>query len=340
MKQRAGQRCAPRNESQTGVTLIELMIAMVLGIIVIGGVLSVISANRQTYRTNEALSQIQESSRTAFELLARDIRQAAATGCNNTDRVANVVNAGSNWWQSWIGIEGYDGATNSPAVSFGTNAGQRVNGTDAILLQGLLETGLTVIQHNIGAGGGAANFQISQPTQDFTDGDILIVCDFSHATLFQISNYNSNNTTAVFNVGGSITPGNCSKGLGFPTVCTTNGNMYAFGQNSSIGRFGAVTWFIGNNGRPEEGGRSLYRVRLGAGASSQVEEIVAGVFDMQLAYREGSGATFTATPGNWDNVNAVEITLTVLSADTRVSVDQGRLQRSFTSVIGLRNRSE
>lgn len=332
---------APR---QGGLTLIELMIAMVLGLIVVGGAVSVIIANRQTHRTNEAFSQIQESSRTAFELLVRDIRQAGSTGCGNTDRIGNVLNAGTGWWQNWSGVQGYDGATAAPAVGFGTATGTRVAGTDAIMVQGLEDTGLYVVSHSTGSGGGAANFQINTPTRDFVDGDVLIVCDFDHATIFQISNYNSSNTTTVFNVGGSISPGNCSKGLGFPTICTTNGNMYEFKENSTIGRMTAVTWYIGNNGRAAEGGRSLYRIRLGDGGVGVTEEIVAGVVDMQLMFRQGTTAALLGAPTNWDLVNAVEVSLTMDSADRNVSVDSatnsGRLRRTFTNLVGLRNRIE
>lgn len=66
---RIGQR-------QYGFTLVELMIAMVLGLVVVAGVISVFIANKQSYRTNEALSQVQDASRTAYEFMARDIRMA------------------------------------------------------------------------------------------------------------------------------------------------------------------------------------------------------------------------------------------------------------------------
>ena len=54
-----------------GFTVVELMIAMLLGLIVIGGVVSVFLANQRTYRTNQALGDVQDSSRIAFELMAR-----------------------------------------------------------------------------------------------------------------------------------------------------------------------------------------------------------------------------------------------------------------------------
>lgn len=323
-----------------GVTLIELMVSMVLGLVVIGGATGVIIANRESYRTNEALSQVQESARTAFELLARDVRQAGLNGCNSSGRIANVLNSGTAWWQSWFGIEGFEGNETDGAIGFGTAVAQRVSGTDSILLQSIDGSALSVVSHQPTS----ANFQISAATTEIVPNDILIVCDFDHAAIFQVTNYNSSNVTLVHNTGEG-TPGNCSKGLGYPTDCSsTNGNVYAFGPNSQIARLGAVDWFIGNNGRASEGGRSLYRRRMGSGAALLTEEVVAGVTDMQIRYREAGTQSFVQANlvGTWSNVNAVMITLNMQSADQRVSTDtsvnSGRLQRTFTNVVTLRNR--
>lgn len=184
---------------------------------------------------------------------------------------------------------------------------------------------------------------------DFTANDILIVCDTDHATIFQVSNYNSSNVTVVHNTG-TGPPGNCSKGLGFPTDCSsTNGNEYQFGPNSQIARFDAADWYIGNNPRPEEGGRSLYRRGLGSSATALIEEMVAGVTDMQITYRLQNSTSFVAashsslTAATWTDVNAVMITLTMVSADRNISTDAGvntgRISRTFTQIITLRNRA-
>ena len=246
------------------------------------------------------------------------------------------------WWEEWAGLRGYAGGTASPGAAFGTDPGQRVAGTGAILLQGIEGIGLSIESHDPPS----ANIKINATTTEFVDGDILMACDFNHAAIFQVTNYNSNNVTVVHNTG-TGTPGNCSKGLGFPTDCgSVNGNPYQFGPNSQIVRMKSVIWYIGNNGRPDEGGRSLYRTRLGAGAGVQTEEIVAGVTDMQFAFREGTGTSLIDPPApvDWAGVTAVEVTLTVDSAHQRVSTDlalnQGRLQRNFTTMVGLRNRNE
>jgi type IV pilus assembly protein PilW len=325
-----------------GMTLIELMISMVLGLVIIGGATSVMLANQQSYRTNEALSQVQESQRTAFELLSRDVREAGFNGCNSRGRIANVLerrSSGPYWWQTWVGMQGFDGRQAGGAVSFGTAVGTRVEGTDSLVVQGVQGSGLAVESHQPTS----ATIKITTPTTAIASDDIAILCDFDHAAIFQVSQYNSHNTTVVHNIG-RATPGNCSKGLGYPTVCSTNGNEYAFGPNSQLLRFAAVNWYIGNNGRATEGGRSLYRVRIGSGTSMITEEVVAGVSNLQLRYREQGRADFrdAGAVDSWTNVNAVSIELTIQSADRRVTTDvavnSGRLQRDFGSIVTMRNR--
>lgn len=327
-----------------GFTLIELMVAMVLGLVIIGGATGVILANRESYRTNEALSQVQESARTAFELLARDVREAGISGCDSTGRMANVLDTddGIAWWQTWFGVAGYEGGQTNPAVPTSTNIAERVAGTDSIILQGIQGTGLTIETHTATS----ANLKINATTTDFVANDVLIVCDFDHAAMVQVTNYNESNVTVVHNTGeGVATPGNCSKGLGYPTDCSSEtGNAYVFGRNSQVARLAAASWYIGNNGRASEGGRSLYRRRMGAGGAVQIEEVVAGVTNMELSYREQGADEFEQANvvANWSNVSAVMIALTVQSADQRVtndpSVNSGRIERRFTNIVTLRNR--
>lgn len=319
---------------------------MVLGLVIIGGATSLILANRQSYRTNEALSQVQESARTAFELLARDVREAGISGCTNNNRMANVLDTRNGpllWWQTWFGMAGYDDNQTSPAISFtDTMSPPRIAGTDSVILQGIQGLGLTVETHEATS----SNFKINATTTDFVDDDVLIVCDFDHSVMVQVTNYNSSNVTVVHDTGNGVsTPGNCSKGMGYPTDCnSTNGNEYIFGPNSQVARLSAVAWYIGNNNRPDEGGRSLYRIRLGAGAQLITEEVVAGVTNLQLTYREQGVNEFRTANnvGNWMNVNAVLIELTVQSADRRVTTDvtvnTGRIERRFSNIVTLRNR--
>ena len=69
--------------SQKGLTLIELMIAMLLGVFLIGGILQIFISTKQSYRMQENLSRLQENGRFAMDFIARDMRMTGYWGCLN-----------------------------------------------------------------------------------------------------------------------------------------------------------------------------------------------------------------------------------------------------------------
>ncbi len=98
---------------QQGMTLVEIMIALVLGVFLIAGVLQIFLGAKQSNRMLDNLSRMQENGRFAMDFISRDIREAglsevcytkpvpiAIAGTNNdgingsdsiTTKVANVV---------------------------------------------------------------------------------------------------------------------------------------------------------------------------------------------------------------------------------------------------------
>lgn len=336
-----GRRVSRPTRSSTGFTLIELMVAMLLGLIVIAGVVSVFLANQRSYRTNQALGDVQDSSRIAFEMMARDIRDAGLTGCSNGGRVANVLNNGPGatatpaWWANWNNVvNGYDGATGDPATgtAFGTAAGQRVSGTDSLMLLGGEGSGVSVKVNTEPA----ATFTLNEGTPTtLQTGDVIIVCDPDHATLVQITNYTGGTITHA----ASGSPGNCTTDLNYPTVCSS-GSSYVFATNAQITRLGAVDWYIGIN---PIGGRSLYRTDLVTTAgvpTPTAQEMVRDVTNMSIAYHQSGNATFVAAGSvtNWALVDAVQVNLSLESVDKRAGTDVKALKRSFTATTTVRNR--
>jgi len=65
-----------------GVTLVELMIAMVISTIVLLGVATVYSSTKRSYKVQEEMARLQENARYAFNAMASDIRGAGFVGCN------------------------------------------------------------------------------------------------------------------------------------------------------------------------------------------------------------------------------------------------------------------
>ena len=64
-----------------GHTLVELMIALVLGLVLVGAVFVVFLGSRMSFNTSDNLSRMQDSARIAFALMGREIREASGTGC-------------------------------------------------------------------------------------------------------------------------------------------------------------------------------------------------------------------------------------------------------------------
>jgi len=329
-----------------GFSLVELMVAMVLGLLVSGSAVGIFISNRQANRATDSLSRIQENARTAFELMARDIRQAGGNPCNSNFTPMSVLNgAAGTWWANFNNpLFGYE--SNQP---FAGGDGIRVGGaggTDAIEIKSASSAGVSIVFHN----GSSATFFVNTVDHGLNRGDIALVCDNKRTTLFQVTNASpgTNNTVNHNPGGGVVAPGNCRNLLGAPCTAPAGDANYSFQGNGTIAQLRAERWFIGNNPR---GGRSLYAavMRNNGGVTAVAnEEIVEGVSDMQLSYlvADDSGATPIAADyvqadavaaNAWNNVVAVRITLTMQGLET-VGTNGNALTRSLSHVVALRNR--
>jgi len=66
-----------KHTQQRGLTLIELMVALVISLLILAGLFTVYQSNQRGYRLNDGLVRTQESGRFAIDFLARDTRQSA-----------------------------------------------------------------------------------------------------------------------------------------------------------------------------------------------------------------------------------------------------------------------
>ncbi len=68
---------------QGGFSLIELMVAMLVGLIIVGGVFSLHTSTRKTERVNEAQMDMAADARFAIDLISYDLRHAGMWGATN-----------------------------------------------------------------------------------------------------------------------------------------------------------------------------------------------------------------------------------------------------------------
>lgn len=82
-----------RTNTQAGVSLVELMVSLVLGLFLIFGAVTIYSKSRATYRTTEAVARLQETARYALDAMEPDVRMANYWGLSN--RAEYIINRAS-----------------------------------------------------------------------------------------------------------------------------------------------------------------------------------------------------------------------------------------------------
>lgn len=326
------------NRSQRGFSLVELMVAMTLGLIVLGAVGYLYLGSRQTFRTTDAVARIQENARFALQTMAYDVRMAGYVGCaglgTQTKSIANslpAVNMSN-------AITGWDSGAGAAAFG-GVN---RVAG-DAISIIGAFGGGVN-LTGNLAAN---ANVQVQGNPYGFQQDDVLVVTDCKNANIFQVTN----------------NPGNA----GLVTLASGNGSntgnrVDPFGLDAFVMKIEQYTYFIGTN---PSGGRSLYRSSLSEGTV----EVADNVWDMQIQYgidptNSGSASSYSTAGAvaNWSQVVSARISLLLVSQDNVLSTpqtytfysdtsaaptsftpgagapDRLRMHQVFTTTVGVRNR--
>jgi len=79
-----------KRKIQAGLSLVELMIALLISTILLLGVLELFGSSSQTERTANAMARLQENGRLAMDLIGREARRTGFYGC---DAVPGVLNA-------------------------------------------------------------------------------------------------------------------------------------------------------------------------------------------------------------------------------------------------------
>lgn len=328
-------------QTQSGFSLVELMIATLLGLLLLLGAAGVFIASSRTIDTSRSLSQIQENSRAAFELMARDAREAGGNPCTNTVSYSNTLNTRNNaWWTEWSrGARGYMGNQATPGTATGTANRQRVAGTQAFDIHAALEGSASLVAPMSST---TSTMQVDDAT-GFGPGVLAVVCDTAEAYIFQITS--AAGATNVGHASGGSAPGNCTGGfMPDSAPCSSTGVGYMFGSDASISALGSSRWYIGNN---EDGSRSLYRARMinrtATNTPNEITpvEIARGVSNMEVGYRQAGTDDFVDASAvtDWGRVRSMRVQLTFTSEmRNQRDVNAENLERSTTTVISMRNR--
>jgi len=335
---------------QHGISLVEILVALVISLFLLAGIIQVYVANKSSYGFTNSISRIQENGRYAMELMAQDLRMAGFFGCAvfdteddaSMDSIVNNLDTAGNGYDPEL----YD-FLEQDLVEGSDNDG--LNGSDSITLRGALPGQATVMPpYNLNL---SANIHITQPS-DVQAGDIIMISNCRGADIFQVTNATSSadaNTQAVVHNTGVADPG---PGNYNPDTCTAGHCLsQAYGADSSVFKLQTVTYTIavGESGEP-----ALWRSSNGVN-----EELIEGIEQMQVLY--GVDTTDDDHPNqymiatnvvSWYDVMSIRLMLLVRSAAVQVveapqvityngvtaTAADNRLRQVFTTTIALRNR--
>lgn len=346
---------------QQGLTMIELMIAMLLGLLLMGGMVQIFVGSKKSYNIQEAQSRLQENARLAMSFLPYDVRLADFHGCasmqqNPPNIIADAtVDCPTNkdcappldisLFQLKSGITGEDNIQTGTAAA--KEGGQDVfPGTDKLQVQyagncdGYLVGNYDPENANIKING--------SNTCDIKHFWPYMISDCASSHIFRAESRNKNETVET---------------ISHPESVNSDTKLnHDYKQDAEIFSIQQMTYYISKN---PAGNKSLYRREHLSGIN---EELVEGVEDMQILYGEDSdgdntanyyvdASSFPVDPATgkraMGKVKSVKISLLLHSlSDINVTgkpvpyqyngvkvtaVDQ-QLWKVFTTTIGLRNR--
>lgn len=311
--------------STRGFSLVELLIAMTLGMLLTGGMISAFIGNQRSSELNSAIANMQESARFALDSIARDVRSAGFQGCLEvqsdltrvrssntppfTDFLANaatgsIIVAEDNWQPA-------------PPNGFVTANHDAVPGTHAISLHfGDSDTRQLSTQMTNGAAPSlSAPLSLTAPLVAEV-GDFAIVSDCDQADIFTISGFSPDGLQVLHAAPNNSNSANLSKAYG---AANRRSQTMVTALRSSV-------YYIGDTGQDNARGddiHALYRQSLPFGdpANNPPIELVSGIENMRVSYgirQPGGNLRYVAASSpqyNPRRVEAIQVGLLMASRD-------------------------
>lgn len=319
---------------ERGFSLVELMVAITLGLLLLAALVAVFVGSRTSYLTTTGGSSLDDDARFATDLMSRALRGSGFVACNEpvritsnlsstdpsldfTDPVTGYEASGTNPGQSFtltgaVDSTAADWSPNLPANGIQTLLGNVVKGSDVLVVHNSLTSIAPATVSTIA--NGATTFNVASST-GFAANQIAAISDCAKATVFQI--------TAL---GGNVVT-HASTGYNNSATFAINYSPVSFmyALTSSMFYIG-----LGVDGEP-----ALYRGDLTLQAAGtytmSANELVPDVETMQLLYGLDPGNQRTATV--YTTANKVTTTCPTGTWSCVVSVSVSLLLASPTGVV-------
>lgn len=298
-----------------GLSLVELMIALALGLFLLVGVLQIFVGSKQTYNAVEQISRMQENARYAMHVISRAGRNAGYNGCstglgpltntlNNATSVAYDFSTGVNGFEAGnsgpgdsITISSENPAASgtwSPATPPDNITAIAIPGSDILVMRGPSGNNIPISKNNNSAQVFAKFIGIepgvcpgnTDGINGLCPGDILLITDCTKSLVFQATKLQENTANPcspnakcvnIVHDASRNDPGNNDTSWGG----SSSPENERFGPDSEILRLQTIAFFVGVSA-DSDAHPSLYQ-RIN---ERTPQELVSGVENMQVLYGE------------------------------------------------------
>ncbi len=363
-----------QRSGSSGVTLVELMVAMALALAILAGVTYVYIQGKDGFRVQDNQARLQESARLVYTLLSRDLLMAGHFGCvkptiDTNLGVSNVritasqpiMTADTSWLETdqdqtnrsrefdpGAVIRGYDDGAGWQVPS--AISTKRLPGTDTIIVV----RGGDDYRHLTGPVEDEKTVKIDAPLPGVTINDRvrpMIIANCSHAEIIKPT---VSRGGLEFNIGNGFNKNNANNATDVFNEQNTLRKAEYYNELSTLTTFEPVSYFVGmgtgSNGTPVP---SLHRVAITQNSATPSDNglwndttdvVVEGVERLQIRYLRPNrgGALETAAQisaaGAWADVSGIQIDVTVVSDDNYVRTSSTTQTIGNTSVTDSKLR--
>jgi type IV pilus assembly protein PilW len=343
----------------SGFSLIELMVAVLLGLMLTLALISVFVGTRQSYQSTTGVASLADEGRFTLDTIAQIARGAGFIGCTAatetsvngtlTYTVDNSVLNSSAYplpYNFQLGLGGYEAtgtgpggavtvsatpAAGAPAgdwtptlgAAFTGATGTEVQGSDVLVLRSTLPQS-TPVYTTAAAVAGTSSLTVSS-AGNLQPNELAVISDCTKAVPFQISGVTAG-TPATVNFGGSTgPPGNATTAL-----------PVAFAAGALVYPLTTTVFYIGVGADGDSALRRLDLLNGQVGPNIFTDsEVVEDVENMQILYglNTSSGTSYVTADQVSDFTEVVSVEIAVLVASPTGSVAAPATAQTF-SLLG------
>lgn len=307
-----------------GVTLVEMMVAMALGLFLVGVMGMIFLGSKGTFQAQNHVSRLQESARFTVDTIAGDLRMSGFRGCRGTGAttpVANFLNTPTGFlynFASGIWASHHTGTTWAPALDTAISSPALVPAPNS--------AGDVLTVRRTTGPGWALTAEMASPTAPLsvtptgriTARDLLLVSDCAGSAVFQATNASPGLTGSIeHSASVTATPGMASNSLG-----------RAFLQDAMVHRLTTVTYYLAPSARTgKTTQRALWSYTTPVyDGTPQPQELVTGVEGFRVTLgldSNGDGAAdayvLPADVADWTQVVTAQTELLLASTEDNIS---------------------